>query len=374
MMSNSIKIFFLNIFAFNMKQILFFLLVFSTAKAQFSVDADYLYGKILPHNQSIKHLITKHPEGILLSFNKKTFGEQEWQSNFNFPDYGFSLHHQENKNETLGDLYGLYGHYNFYFFKRNLVFRVGQGIAYNTNPYEKNDNFRNLAYSTKIMPSTYFLLNYRKEKVIGNFGFQTGLSFFHHSNANIKSPNTSTNTLSFQLGLNYSFADEFIEYKLAKIDSTKSAFPLRYNIVFRTGINESDIIGSGQKPFYELSFYADKQFSSKSKVQLGVDLFAMYYLKEYIKYKSVAYPNENIAADTDFKRVGLFAGYELLINKFSVEAQVGYYVYEPFDFLGPIYQRIGAKYHWNATFFSSLSLKTHAAKAEALEIGIGVKL
>jgi len=357
-----------------MKQILFFLLVFSTAKAQFSVDADYLYGKILPHNQSIKHLITKHPEGILLSFNKKTFGKQEWQSNFNFPDYGFSLHHQKNKNETLGDLYGLYGHYNFYFLKRNLVFRVGQGIAYNTNPYDKNNNFRNLAYSTKIMPSTYFLLNYRKEKVIGNLGFQTGISFFHHSNANIKSPNTSTNTLSFQLGLNYSFADEFMEYKLVKVDSTKSTFPLRYNIVFRTGINESDIIGSGQKPFYELSFYADKQFSQKSKIQLGVDLFAMYYLKEYIKYKSVAYPNENIAADTDFKRIGLFAGYELLINKFSVEAQVGYYVYEPFDFLGPIYQRIGTKYHWNATFFSNLSLKTHAAKAEALEIGIGVKL
>ena len=179
--------------------------------------------------------------------------------------------------------------------------------------------------------------------------------------------------MSFQLGLNYAFNDENIEYKLSN-DTLKSTFPLKYNIAFRTGINESDIIGSGQKPFYELSFYADKQFTKKSKIQLGVDLFAMYYLKEYIKFKSVAYPNENIKEDTDFKRVGLFAGYELAINKFSVEAQVGYYVYEPFDFLGPMYQRVGTKYHWNKTVFSSLSLKTHAAKAEALEFGIGVKL
>ena len=356
-----------------MKQIVFFLLIFSTANAQFSVDADYLYGKILPHNKTIKHLIVRHPEGVLLSFNKKTFGEQEWQSNFNFPDYGFSLHHQANKNEVLGDLYGAYGHYNFYFLKRNLVFRIGQGIAYNTNPFDKNENFRNLAYSTKLMPSTYFLLNYRKEKIIGNLGFQTGLTFFHHSNANIKSPNTSTNTLSFQLGLNYVFEDEITTYKFSK-DTLKTTYPLKYNIAFRTGINESDIIGSGQKPFCELSFYADKQFTKKSKMQLGVDLFAMYYLKEYIKYKSVAYPNENIKEDTDFKRVGLFAGYELAINKMSLEAQVGYYVYEPFDFLGPMYQRLGAKYHWNKTVFSSVSLKTHAAKAEALEFGIGVKL
>lgn len=356
-----------------MRQILFFLLVFSTAKAQFSVDVDYLYGKIIPHNQTIKHLITKHPEGILLSFNKKTFGEQEWQSNYNFPDYGFSLHHQANKNEVLGDLYGVFGHYNFYFLKRNLVFRLAQGIAYNTNPYDKTENFRNLAYSTKLMPSTYFLLNYRKEKIIGNLGFQTGFTFFHHSNANIKSPNTSTNTLSFQLGLNYVFEEENIEYNFSK-DTLKTIYPLKYNIAFRTGINESDIIGSGQKPFYGLSFYADKQFSKKSKVQVGVDLFAMYYLKEHIKFKSIAYPNENIKEDTDFKRVGLFAGYELAINKMSLEAQVGYYVYEPYDFLGPFYQRLGAKYHWNKILFSSLSLKTHAAKAEALEFGIGVKL
>ena len=97
-------------------------------------------------------------------------------------------------------------------------------------------------------------------------------------------------------------------------------------------------------------------------------------MKEYIKYKSVDYPNENIKEDTDFKRVGIFAGYEIAIIKMSLEAQVGYYVYEPFDFLGPMYQRLGAKYQWNKTFFSSVSLKTHAAKAEALEFGIGVKL
>lgn len=356
-----------------MKQILFFLLIFSTVNAQFSVDVDYLYGKILPHSQSIKHLIVKHPEGVLLSFNKKTYGEKEWQSNFNFPDYGFSLQYQANKNQALGDLYGVYGHYNFYFLKRNLVFRVGQGIAYNTNPYDKNENFRNLAYSTKLMPSTYFLLNYRKEQIIGNIGFQTGFSFFHHSNANLKSPNISTNTLSFQLGLNYVVNDDSKTFK-ATLDSLKVSFPIKYNIAFRTGINESDIIGSGQKPFYELSFYADKQFTKKSKMQLGIDLFAMYYLKEYIKYKAVAFPNENVNPETDFKRVGLFTGYELLINKFSLEAQLGYYVYEPFDFLGPIYQRLGTKYHWNKSVFSSVSLKTHGGKAEAIEFGIGVKL
>ncbi|WP_338409267.1 acyloxyacyl hydrolase [uncultured Flavobacterium sp.] len=357
-----------------MKQIIFFLFIFSVANAQYTLDADYFYGKILPHSSAIKHLILKHPEGILLSFNKKTFGEKEWQSNFNFPDYGFSMQFQSNKNPILGDLYGAYAHYNFYFFKRNLVFRAAQGIAYSTNPFDDINNFRNVAYSTKLMPSAYFLLNYRKEKVIGNIGFQTGMSFFHHSNGSIKSPNTSTNAFTFQLGLNYAITDDSKAYKLTSIDSLKIKYLISYNIAFRTGINEGDVIGSGQRPFYELCFFADKQYSKKSKIQLGIDLFAMYYLKEYIKYKAVAYPNENIKENTDFKRIGLFIGYELLINKLSFEAQVGYYVYEPFDYLGPFYQRISGKYHWNNFFFSSVSLKTHAAKAEALEFGIGLKL
>src|SRR5690606_30062565 len=98
------------------------------------------------------------------------------------------------------------------------------------------------------------------------------------------------------------------------------------------------------------------------------------YLREYIKYKSVAYPEENVSAETDFKRIGIFMGHELMISKLSAEAHFGYYIYSPFKYLGPFYQRIGMKYHFSDDVFSSMSLKTHGAKAEALEFGIGIKL
>lgn len=61
------------------KIVLLFLLLTSIAFSQeqegnFTVDANYFYGNILPHNNTIRHLITEHPDGILISFNKKTFG------------------------------------------------------------------------------------------------------------------------------------------------------------------------------------------------------------------------------------------------------------------------------------------------------------
>ncbi len=364
------------------KRLYFFILFIPAAvfsqevNGKYTVDVNYFYGNILPHNNTIKHLITEHPEGVLISFNRKTFGDKEWESEYNFPDYGASFHYENTKNHILGDLYGLYAHYNFYFLNRNLMFRVGEGIAYNTNPYDKETNFRNLAFGTRWMTSTYLMLNYHKENLYKNIGLQAGISFFHHSNSNMASPNTSTNTVAINLGINYSFEKSAELQRHTIIHDTIPNYkePVKYNIAFRSGMNESDIIGSGKFPFYILSAYADKRLSRKSAIQFGADFFMMKYLEEYIRYKSVAYPNEHVDPDTDYRRIGVFIGHELFINKLSLEAQVGYYVYAPFGFLGPFYQRVGMKYYFSNTIFTSLTLKTHAAKAEAMEIGVGIRL
>lgn len=358
---------------------LVFLLFYGFAFSQnakekrYFVEANYFYGNILPHNNAIKHLITSHPEGILLGINRKTYGSAAWQSEYNFPDYGLSFQYQRNKNEILGDLYGLYGHYNFYFLKRNLQFRVGQGIAYSTNPYDKESNFRNFAYSTRLMPSTYFLLNYNKQRVWKGLGVQTGLLLVHHSNANIKAPNTSTNTMAFTVGLNYNFDQQEPEYTMLK-DTTRFTEPLRYNVVFRGGVNESDVIGSGQYPFYVLSGYVDKRISKKSAIQFGGDFFWSLYLKEYIRYMAIAYYEKNSDPNVDYKRAGFFIGHELFVNRFTFETQLGYYVYDPAKIHASFYQRLGLKFYMTRNVFAGVGLKTHAAKAEALECSLGIRL
>jgi hypothetical protein len=81
-----------------------------------------------------------------------------------------------------------------------------------------------------------------------------------------------------------------------------------------------------------------------------------------------------VAPDTDFKRVGLFVGHELFINKLSLVTQLGYYVYYPFDFEGRVYNRVGLKHYFGQKWFGTITLKSHAAAAEAVEFGIGVRL
>jgi len=341
---------------------------------QYNVEVNYYYGSILPHSQKIIHLITKHPEGLFLSLNQKTFGQKEWQSRLNYPDFGATLHYQNNKNETLGDMYGLFGHYNFYFLKRNLQLRVGQGIAYNTNPYNKETNYRNIAYGSYFMPATFFMVNFQKENLWEGFGFRTGMFLIHHSNGTIKTPNTSANTVGVNLGIHYTF-----DYKNKRVYSPKissdSTFTesIKYNFVFRTGIHEGHV-GTGQYPFYTISGYADKRISRSSALQLGMDLFISMMLKNDIKYMASSFPEIAVDPNTDYKRIGLFVGYELFGNKLSFEGQLGGYVYDDYKAHTTLYQHLGLKYYFYKNVFTGFGLKTHFSKAEAMDFWIGIRL
>ncbi|SHJ22375.1 Lipid A 3-O-deacylase (PagL) [Arenibacter nanhaiticus] len=338
------------------------------------LDMSHFYGSILLHNPDISHLITDHPGGVILSYNKKTYGDKLWQQRFNYPDTGYSLVYQNMNNNTLGKNIGLYVHYNFYFLRRNLQFRLGQGIAYNTNPFDKNENFRNNAYGSHLLSSTYLMLNYQRENIFNGWGVKAGLSVIHYSNANVRAPNTSTNTLGANIGLTYDLdGGGTIRYK-RHADTLKTKGALRYNLAFRSGINESDVVDSGQYAFYIFSAYADKQVGRISALQLGADLFFSNFLKELIRYQAVSFPDYGVRADTDYRRVGVFVGHELFINKMSVISQLGYYVYYPFDFEGRVYNRMGIKRYFNDKIYGAVSLKSHGAKAEAVEFGVGIRL
>ena len=345
------------------------------APRKFTLDANAFYGSIILHNPDITHLITEHPAGFIASFNRKRFGYNEWEQEYNYPDTGLTFVYQNMNNSTLGNNFSLYAHYNFYLFKRNIQFRIGQGLAYNTNPYDKNQNFRNNAYGSHIMSSTLLMLNYHKENIFEGFGVKAGVSVIHYSNANVKAPNTSTNTFAFNAGVVYDLhRDQEIEFIRREKQQVKE--PIKANLVFRAGVNESDVVNSGQFPFYIFSAYADKRLSRKSAVQLGADFFFSNFLKELIRFQSISFPELNVDEDTDYKRVGMFIGHELFISRLSIITQLGYYVYYPFDFEGRTYFRIGLKHYFgrNNKWFGAITLKSHAAKAEAVEFGIGIRL
>ncbi len=346
-------------------------------KKPISFEADFFYGNILEHNPTIQHLITGHPTGVMFSLNRKTYGFNEWERRYNYPDWGFSFAYQDMDNEALGEVLAVYGHLNWYFLRRNLRFQIGQGIAYANNPYNYYENYNNTAYGTPLMSTTYLKGNFVRENLWQGFGFHVGFLITHYSNGNLKAPNTSTNGLSVNMGINYQVNPKDFPQYIKQPDTLSSTHAQRiaYNFVFRTGVNESDVIGLGQEPFYGLSLFADKRVNYKSSIQVGMDVFFSTFLKEYIKFRSIAYPEDGLSGNEDYRRVGLFIGHELRFNKVAALTQLGYYVYWPYEFETRVYARIGLKrYFLKERFFATVSVHSHWAKAEAVEFGVGVRL
>lgn len=342
-----------------------------------SLEADFFYGSILEHNPDIQHLITGHPTGFIFSYNRKTYGFNEWERRYNNPDWGFTLTYQDLHNEYLGNALSAYGHINWYFLNRHLMIRVGQGIGYVSSPFDTNTNYYNNAYGSHFLSSTFLKGNFVRENLWKGLGIHAGFAIIHYSNANFKAPNTSTNTLALNAGVSYQLDyNEFPEY-IQKEDSLSRthAERFKYNLAFRTGINESDVIGLGQEPFYVISAFVDKRINFKSTFTAGVDVYFSTFLKELITYRSIAYPEDGLSGDEDYKRVGVFVGHEWRFNKVAFVSQLGYYVYWPYAFENRVYNRLGLKrYFFDDRIFAAITVHAHWAKAEAVEFGIGYRL
>lgn len=337
------------------------------------IDVNMYSGNIARHNDNIAHLIQGHPNGFIIGWNKRVSGRKIWHSQYNYPEFGASFVAQNFNNSTLGSSYGVYGHYNFYFLERHLMLRIAQGVSYATNPYDKFKNPKNIAFGSDLLSGTYLMLNYVRPQIFGPVGVQAGATLLHLSNANIKAPNTSINSVTFNVGLTAALHDNIKTKEIETFEKDINK-KIRFGLIFRTGINQSDVVGTPQFPFYIFSAFAEKRLNPKSLIMIGSEYFNSKFLKEYIYYQSVAYPENNIAHDLDYKRIGVYVGHELLFGRFSVQTQLGYYVYSPFDFEGRVYNRIGMKHYLSSKWFVSATLKSHAAKAEALEFSFGIRL
>ena len=338
-----------------------------------AVDVTYFTGNVLPHTDDLGHLITGHPQGVMVNFSRQTHGDKEWQKVYGYPDYGAYLLYQDYKNEILGTVYAIGAHYNFYSSNRKFVFKIAQGIAYATNPHDKENNSKNNAFGSAIIANTNFAFTYKKENIVDRIGFQAGILFTHFSNGRMKAPNSGVNTYNLNIGLNYNLDKQVSRTRDTVAPNLTFKEPLHYNFVLRTGVNESSVIGSGSHPFYHVGFYVDKRLGRKSALQLGTEVFFSLFYKDFIKYQTVAYPEQGLNPNTDYKRVGIFVGHELFINRISLEAQIGYYVYQPYKFDIPIYDRLGMKYYFTKNMFTGLSIKTHIFLAEAMEFVFGVR-
>jgi hypothetical protein len=338
-----------------------------------SVESDFFIGKNIEHDKSLHNAIQGNSYGLLFLFNNYNNKKTEFNKLYNDPEKGFSLLYLNYNSTILGEAIGAYRHYTYNLNPKhkNLKLTTGFGLGYANKPYNVISNNQNFALGSHLLVTAFLKLNYFQYFLNKNIAFSSGISLVHFSNIAFKNPNLGINTVSLHVGIKYqnstTVEKPLEEYLLTSEKPSK----WNYNIMVRTGYNESLVIDSGLFPFYTFTFYGSKYLNSYSTITLGTDYFNSKFLKEYIKSEAIS--KGKSYNPNDYSRVGIFIGHELTQNHFAIISQIGYYIYYPFPYVSRIYERFGFKYKLRKHLFSEVTLKANLFRAEGLEIGLGYK-
>lgn len=357
-----------------------FLLIHTSVLAQkslpkYTLEASVFYGNTLEHSVDIAHLLTEHPTGFLVSWSKILNPEKYASFKNNYPELGLSFSYHQSHVEALGNNSSLYGHIHWYAFSRLLQFKLAQGITYVDNPYHPDKNYRNNAYGSKFLAATRFELNFVKENIWEGLGVQTGLGVVHYSNGGIKKPNTSANTVYAHVGLRYNWGEVQIPKQMEQEWVSAQEFSgIRYEAILRGGINQSGV-GTPSRGFFVLGGALGKRWSYRSGWHAGAELFYSPFLKDHIEFRSIAYPESGYSGTEDFKRVGVYGGYDFYFSDtLSFFVNLGFYPYWPIPYESRVYNRAGFKYQLEESpWLVMFNVRAHSSKAESMEFGLGYK-
>lgn len=342
-------------------------------KGQKVISFRYQTGTILQHRKTIAHLIINNPVGFLISFDGKTHGLNAWEVLYNYPDIGLAFVYVDFRNQILGKTIALIPHYNIYIRKNTkaryqVSYKVGLGISYSTNTYDREFNNKNNVISTKINFGILFEIQ-QSYAITDNLLLANSINMTHFSNGAIKLPNLGINVLNLNIGFSYLLG--------TKPDVPNNQFPAsplkkKPGFIFSlaSGIHEPTVESAGKHPFFVLTGMIDRHLNEKSVLGAGFEWFYSVALKKYRDIDFRLDPDDI----PDFNRIGLVLSHELMINEYSVITQAGYYIYDPYKYFSPIYLRAGLRRYFGKNVFGTIAVKAHGPTAESAEIFIGYKL
>ncbi len=331
------------------------------------VELKIHYSFLAPHYDYVSILCEQHFHIYQLNIFKAGNHLKEWDSLYNYPQYGVSLIYSPLSSPNyLGFGVAAAPFINFPLHRSNnlsLSLFIGSGIGFIEKPYDPRSNFMNQAIGSKINVPLLgqFDLRYR----VNRFSeISAGISITHFSNGKIKTPNLGINNIGIFTGYARHLAVENNLKPSANKRNIKNF--LEYNLFIAGAIKQNYPIGGKYYLYTVCSFNAKKIIKNKSKLGAGTDIFYDYSERAYFQNKGIEKP------DIIYIKPAVYALYDIILGRSSVFFHIGTYLYAfaKNQGIGMIYDRVGVQYYFNDLLSAQLSLKTHLSRADAIELAL----
>jgi hypothetical protein len=341
------------------------------ATPDFKISVNSHYGFLISHHGTMRYLVKGHIGGGEISFIKPTYGNQLWHRVYHYPEWGFSAMYLDLSNpDVLGNLYGGVGFINFPVPWRKkptrLNGRAAIGVGYLTKAFDRLENHKNIAIGSKLNALVDLRLN-SHFNLSRHMRLEVGLGLVHASNGSSVMPNLGINMPTFNLGLTYDFSAG------SKQRITDSITPLEKKLSFAVlatgGLTEIEPVLGPKFPVASVSGNMSWPMEHRWNGIAGIDVMYNTANLEKLHRDTSIVITSNLAN----LQPGIKIGGEIFAGKFSMPIELGVYMYTRMTRNGYFYQRTGLRYHWNEHWFANFTLKTHFAKADYFDWGVGYK-
>lgn len=347
----------------------------------YSFGMNYMASKILIHTPKITVNAPPFSQAIELNFNKQTLGNADWQQRFGFPETGLSICLASHGSKELGYALGLYPSIQFRLiqFKNNFWYlKIGGGIGINSKHWHRTpytDSNANIIGST-LNNFTMLQTGYRF-KIHKNYTLQTGIDFYHVSNASARKPNYGINSYGVHIGLNYHPKGAVQHFHKKIFDKTYNPLHVGFQSAF--SFSEDKTVDGPLYMNYNFTTYVSKMYRGKSRAMLGIE--GTYNAKLYSLFKNTY---QYVGKERQHAwQYAVFAAHEFVFGKIGLPLQLGVYLNRE-NGGQPIYQKLGLSYHFYHVkneeqgnhfvkdIYLTTQLKTHFATADFAEFGFGI--
>ena len=260
--------------------------------------------------------------------------------------------------------------------QHKLQWLLNFGLSCFTNPYERTQNEENIFIGSYLNCMIDVGLDYR-------FGLSNGdaisLAFMlaHSSNGYLKKPNQGLNLLQLEFG--YQFSNQQIHTEgnartlqsdLMIVNDNSQLNNSHFFLSLSPAIVKARYPFSADPYYFAYTFQTGYLYALSDKRMVGASLDFMYNFS----HSDIA---RSKGVDVPFPLyLGACADYETYWGPLSIRLAMGCYLHKSELESIPVYERVGAYYHFGKSLrqFAGISLKAHYAHVDYIEWTYGIEL
>lgn len=356
-----------------MRLFLIFIFTVNTVFAQdsiadeFSVEIKPKFGFLAAHRGTMGHLYKDRIVGTEITLSKRLMSSKNWANMYKNPYVGCTFYGSNLGNkEILGYGFGAYAFVEFPFVNRKkhiVTAKLSAGLGYVSKVFDPETNNKNVAISAPINALLCLGLQGRwkftpKHALIYSFDVT------HFSNASTKVPNLGLNMPYLGIGYAYSFAGKKNSYcNPLVVPHTPFFSNWKFHLVGIISKKEVFPTSGKKYPIYAINSFFSKRFKQKVGMEFGCDFISKQSLFRYKAYIP--------KTQWSIFQIGTYAAYVLPFDKLKLVLGMGVYLKDRYDADNEIYHRVGMRYQCDNGLLLNVLLKSHWAKADYAEWGIG---